>query len=114
MDIDGFKQQFATELTGLTVARISTLWKKSKTLTREKLIEAIHHSKSAQDKQRRGKDPEPDPDHITPQVSQPSPEIVPVVVHEHSEPISAQPTDAENTQDTQPAATSEDKQDPLP
>jgi len=58
MDIDSFKQQFATELAGLTPARISTLWKKSKTLSSAELLDAIVHSKAMmeKDKARRGKD----------------------------------------------------------
>jgi hypothetical protein len=61
MDLDSFKKEYATQLAGLTSARVTTLWKKSKTMSRAELLCAIEHSMQAQikDKQRRGKDVEP-------------------------------------------------------
>jgi hypothetical protein len=55
MSVEDFKHQYATELTGLTAARVTTLWKKSKTMKEDETREAISQSKTAQlrDQQRR-------------------------------------------------------------
>lgn len=79
MDIDGFKHDFATELSGLTAARVSTLWKKSKGLTHEKILDAIQHSRAAQDKLRKHKDAEPESEH-----GAPVPQVQNITVEEKS------------------------------
>lgn len=56
MDIDTFKQRYSAELDGLTLTRVNTLWKKSKTLNQSELVTLIKQSQVAQSKQKRGKD----------------------------------------------------------
>lgn len=93
MSVEDFKHQFANELTGLTAARVTTLWKKSKTMSLDETREAITQSKTAQmrDQQRRsGKTA--DAPAVMHQENAPvvtHQESAPAVMHQESAPVDA-------------------------
>ena len=94
MSIEDFKHQFVHELVGLTTARVTTLWKKSKTMSRDEILDAITQSKTARsrDQQRRLNVVEiTDQTHskqpIEQLVPEPEPEPEPVPEHVDTRPI---------------------------